>query len=788
MFNTLTRMGASNPSGYEIERSLRFRGVKGGSHPQLDRTIQSGGNPEKWTFAVWFKKTQIGSVAGNSFMHFLGPFRGGDGSNESVMGFNSSNQFQIQDSSGSQCNLITNRLFRDSSAWIHLVVAVDTTQGTSSNRVKIYFNGVQETDFATSTYPSDSYDMGWNKNQMHSIGRYAYPNGSSGANTRFGGYMADLYFIDNQQLTPSSFGETNTDTGAFVPIKYEGTYGTTGFYLDFSDNSSEAALGTDRSGNSNDWSPNNISVAAGVNEGSVIDTPTNNYPTFSSIYNRKSYNAEITNGGLDSHLINGSYQQFSAGTIAVKSGKWYWEVTIEDSGTAGDDTKCCVGIGEPYAPWESQEPVWIWRGYYRDGEKVIGQEDSNTKSAYGASYTDGDVIGVALDLDAGTLVMYKNGASQGTLDSTVTSAMGVNGWIPIVRGYASPNFNINFGQRTFAQTMPTGYNHLCTANLPTPTIKDGSDHFVVKTYSGTGSTQTITTGLDADLVWVKRRDSSGYNILANTISGADNYLVSNEVDAESVGGGSQIINGFNSTGFQVGTESSVNNSSGTYVSWNWKESASAGFDMVAYAGDNVDGRSVSHSLGVIPEMIIIKRRTNTDPWAVYHKDMDADEYVMLDQTDAKNDFKNYYSGTRPTSSVFTLGTNNGTNGASNNYFAFLFSSVEGYSRVGRYQGNGLSDGSFVYTGFKPAFVLIKSSSDAEAWNIFDSARDPDNKVHRLLVPNTNTEENSTTAARELDFLANGFKMRGTNDTINGNNKAYVYLAIAETPFKYANAR
>ena len=229
MFDTLTRMGAAGAgSAYEIERSLRFEGnkgnsggVSGGASGQLDRTIQSGGSATKWTFACWFKRSQVGTTSwqnSNNRAHFFAPYRNGPNNGPSVMIIDSDDKFWFYDETA--ISLKTHRRFRDCSAWMHLVVAVDTSQGTDTNRVKIYFNGVQETEFTTSTYPSQDFESGWNKNQQHSIGRYAYPGSTSGALTRMGGYLAEVYFIDNQQLTPSSFGETNADTGEFVPIEY----------------------------------------------------------------------------------------------------------------------------------------------------------------------------------------------------------------------------------------------------------------------------------------------------------------------------------------------------------------------------------------------------------------------------------------------------------------------------------------------------------------------------------------------------------------------------------------
>ena len=771
MFNTLTRMGASGAGGaYEIERSVRFNNNTDDS--RFEWTPSGAGNTKIFTFSCWVKR----AFFGNSSQYLI---QVNHSSYQDYIMFDSSERLVLKCRDSNL--LYTTRRFRDASAWYHILVNTNTDNGTAGDRHQIWINGVRETEFDVNNN-LNGLTIAMNTASDHHIGG----NGSNG----FGGYMAEVHLIDGQQIDASNFGEEDADTGEWIPKEYEGSYGTNGFYLDFADNSgvTSTTLGKDSSGNSNNFTPQNLSVSAGVGDDSSEDSPTNNFPTFNPLLNRTSYAAELTNGNLDCHLPNGSYYQHSTGTMAVKSGKWYWEVTVEDSGTAGDDTKCRIGIAEPYAPWTSQEPVYRWRTYMRDGQKVVGNQDSNTTSAYGASYTDGDVIGVALDLDNGTLIMYKNGTSQGTLDSTVTSAIGDYGWVAHVSGYASPNFNINFGQRAFAHTPPTGYKKLCTANLSEPTIKDPAEHFKAKIYNGTGSTQTITTGVDADLVWVKRRDADGYHILSNTVSGHSNYLVTNTSDAESVGGGSQLINGFSSTGFQVGTESAVNNSSGTYVSWSWKESATAGFDIVSYTGTG-SARTVSHNLGVAPDMMIIKNRDASENWIVYHAGIASDaetDYILLNSTDAAGD-DTWLNDTAPTSSQWEYSGGGGTfNDNGEDYFAFLFSSVEGFSKFGKYVGNGNSDGPFIYLGFKPAYFMYRRTGD-DSWIQSDIVAKPrsDQSVKELYPNNQNSQNTNTN--RKMAYTANGIKILGSEASINTSGDTFIYRAFAESPFKYTNA-
>ena len=773
----------STVGDYEIERSLRLAAESSACY---HRTWSGDdANLQKQTYSFWIKRTTIDTA------HYM--FTAWNNSNTDRIGFTSDNQFFIELKNGgsTEAEFHSDRVFRDPSAWMHVVVAFDTTDGTTDNRMKAYINNELITDWDTKDTIGQNYSMtGFGKaGQQHVIGAYASSNTDRAS--FFDGYMADFYFIDGQQLTPSSFGEENADTGQWVPIKYTGTYGSKGWYINFSDNSDTTELGKDSSGNSQNFTPDNISVAAGVGNDSLEDTPTNNFPTFNPLNGRPSYWGTFTNGSLDLDLPNGSYAQFGSTTMCMKSGKWYWEITIEDSGSNAAADSCMVGVSEPYAPWTSQNPTYKRRHYMKTGQKITGDADSNTTASYGASYTDGDVIGVALDLDAGTLTMYKNGSTQGVLDTTMTSAMSSNGWNPDVHGYATPNFNINFGQRAFAHTPPTGHKKLCTANLPTPTIKKGSDYFNTVLYTGTSSSRTVSVGFAPNLTWIKKRNSAENHEVQDTVRGATKRLASNTTDAEATVAGS--ISAFTSDGFTVVDAGTTNENTHTYVAWNWKESASAGFDIVSYTGTGNTPQTRAHSLGVAPEMMIVKSRSGTDGdehWVTYHHKGHAtpqDYFGRLNTTAAWED-NTIWNDTAPTSSVFTTANNAIINNNGDTYIAYLFASVEGYSKVDSYVGNGNADGTYVHIGFRPAFVLIKSSSNAEAWNIFDNKRDPDNKVHHLLAPNTNTEENNSTAARELDFLSNGFKMRGTNDTINGSGKTYIYLAFAERPFKYANAR
>ena len=778
MFDTLTRGGASGAtSGYEIERSLRFNSA---DSTYLNRTPSSAGNRKTYTLSFWFKP--VPEVNGRIL-----EAGSASGLNGTIIYYDNE-QFKWGYDEGAYWQFATaTPRYRDPASWYHVVYQIDTTQSTGANRLKIWVNNVSQPitySAVSGSHITQNKDTHINNNISHAIGRRQHQN-----DNYLNGYLAEMYFIDGSTIAPTEFAEEHDDTGQWIPKEYEGSYGNQGWYLNFSDNSNTTSttLGADSSGNDNDWTPNNFSVAAGTGCDSVEDTPTNNFCTFNQLWGRTSYLPELTNGNLDCHLPNGSYNQFAVGTMAMRSGKWYWEVTIEDSGTAGDDTKCLVGIGEPYAPWASQEPVWKWRGYYRDGQKVVGVNDSNTTSAYGASFTDGDVIGVALDLDGGTLIMYKNGTSQGTLDSTVTSGMGDNGWIPLVRGYASPNFSINFGQRAFAHTPPAGYQKLCTKKLPTPTIKKGSDYHKTIIYTGdNGTARDIAVGFQPDLVWIKNRDQIDWHLIQDSVRGATKSLYVNVSNSESTELANGHVNSFGANGFQVdfGESGNVNANSEDYASWSWKESATAGFDIVSYTGTG-SATTISHSLGVKPEFILVKNRDQADGWQLQHKSKGATFTQQFDGIGSFDDDDGPWNDTEPTSSVFSVKDDHKTNANGEKYIAYLWASVDGYSKVGAYHGNGNSDGTFILTGFKPSYFLLKKVNATGSWKIFDNTRDTYNLVRKQIAADGHGAEE---AYDNLDFLSNGVKMRNTFSDTNANNEMYVYLAFAESPFKYANAR
>jgi hypothetical protein len=933
--------GASGQAGgggaYEISRSVRLNAP---DSAYLSRTPASSSNRKTWTWAGWVKRS-AGSTDDELFSS--------DSSDGFVIRFvGSTSAIRVYSNSGGglQLNLITSSVYRDPSAWYHLVISVDTTQASSSDRAKIYVNGAQVTAFSTAAYPSQNTDLLANQAIAHFIGKNAW--GVSG----FNGYLADIHFIDGQALDPTSFGEFDTN-GVWQPIDYAGSFGTNGFHLPFSDNSTAAALGTDTSSNGNTWTVNNITpsdgtrytynIATMTNEkndatdslshlfdgllsttcasingtdgtitfspaitgitslrihaqgkpgtgyfvvngtedygnsigdevyqwititgvsslstifirhvtgyskttvqaievngviltdgaagDSLVDSPTNgsqvdtgaggevvgNYATLNPVKGSVAgaggntyVNFTLSNGNLE---FNGNAADNAAqdGTISVSSGKWYWEVTHTnvDSQTESAGTYIRFNSGSP------GEGRTSGVAYLKSGNKLI----NNSSSAYGASWTTNDVIGVALDLDANQITYYKNGASQGAISVTPSGlstphVLKTNGTGNLI-GVA------NFGQRPFAYTAPSGFKALCTTNLPEPTIADGSTVMDVLLWSGNSTKPRTFSGLnfDPDLIWVKARSDTYNHWLQDSVRGftTGKKLRPNGTDTEGTGEALDAygyVSGSSSTGFTIdgtGTTSQLgqsNLSGQTYVGWIWdagsstvtntagsitsqvRANASAGFSVVTYTGTGANA-TVGHGLGVAPSMVIIKSRSFSQVWVVGHSSIGFGNYLLLNATDASAAGSNVFNSTAPTSTVFSLGTGTGGNQSAATYVSYCFAPVAGYSAMGSYVGNGSSDGSFVYTGFRSRWVMIKRYDGAGNWVLIDTARSSYNTTTQQLFPNSSDAEYSN-SGEALDILSNGFKPRsGTSGHHNFSGYQYLYIAFAESPFQYARAR
>ena len=333
------------------------------------------------------------------------------------------------------------------------------------------------------------------------------------------------------------------------------------------------------------------------------------------------------------------------------------------------------------------------------------------------------------------------------------------------------------------------------------TINKSTDYFNTKLYTGTGSSQVLTgVGFSPDLIWTATRNESEIRPINNTINGINNYLRSNDIDQLETGGSN--ITAQSSDGYTVGTTDRFNQSSNTFVSWNWKAngqgssntdgsinttytsaSTTSGFSISTYTGTGANA-TIGHGLGVAPQVVIYKRTSATGNWFMYNKNIGNTKYLNLDATSAVQTY-NVFQNTDPSSTLLYVSGDSGANASSGTYVAYCFAEKQGYSKMGSYIGNGNADGTFVYTGFKPAFVLIKDSGRAESWYIFDNRRLGYNGGMADLIANSTATESGSSATL-LDFLSNGFKLTGTTDHLNGSGQNFIYMAFAEAPLVGTN--
>ena len=548
------------------------------------------------------------------------------------------------------------------------------------------------------------------------------------------------------------------------------------------------------------------SIAAGND--SLVDTPTSygtdtgvggevrgNYATWNPL--KKVSSATAVNGNLAFTVpADGGI----ASTFAVSSGKWYWEVVLSSGRTI---------LGLATTSWDpavypgNTAQGWGYSAF--NGNKI----HNASSTSYGSSFTTSDVIGVAFDADAGTLTFYKNGTSQGQAFSGITGSV----YQPALGGDGGTTGagDANFGQRAFAYTAPSGFKALVDTNLPTPVVAKGSSAMDVVTYAGNGSTRTIS-GLQfsPDLIWIKSRsNSSTEHTVADTVrglgsSGAYYRLFTNTTDSELNDG--YDVTAITSTGFSLTNGFFSNNASQTYVAWTWdagtstvtntagsitsqvRANPSAGFSVLTYTGTGPSA-TIGHGLGVAPGLVIVKRRDASGPvWAVYHSALGPNKILQLQTTDAAGTYSGYW-GT-PNSSTFGIisGSDIATGGGT--YVGYCWAPVSGYSSFGSYTGNGSTDGPFVYTGFRPRWIMFKFSSGSGGdWFVFDSARNTYNYVQNVLYPNASTQEQTSADGNTILLLSNGFKLNNvTYYGWNGNGSTYIYAAFAENPFQYARAR
>ena len=828
--------------GAKIQRSLR---CNYDDSCELRRTFGTNTSNTTKTFSFWMKRsnTSTGSIQNVASTTISGYIEG-----RLRINTDDTLQFEDRDASGgsSDGRRTTTAKFRDTNSWYHIMLVLDSTQGTELDRAKIYVNGTQDTNFSATRTISEDYSFSFFRSSVVN-----YMGNMSGSSEFFDGYLAEINFIDGQALDSSYFGFTDPVTGIWMPKRYEGTYGNNGFYLDFSDNTSQATLGIDKSPNGNDFTIENI-----VAGDSVLDTPSNNFSTLRYFKGPASSGSSLSKGNLK--FITGSsgsarnLNRMGMSRFLPTSGKWYAEVRVLDS-----NGQNFIGVGsyqvEILQTANNTRYAFV---YGSDGDKYVRTAGSESIATYAASYTQNDVIGVYVDMDASTpLVSFsKNGQwangsgswNQSTPTSYITLGdtfftedtgghLGIGFLVSSGSGGTSATYQFNFGQDStflgattaggnkddrgigdFKYPVPSGALALCSVNLPqnASSIIRPQRHFEPILYTPNSSSLTIDAlEFTPNFIWLKSRTQGYRHYFFDSVRGTGQKALSSSMQAAE-GDDAGSLTSFNRGGFTFPGSSGFNdNGSGTngVVALCWKAGGSlntyniddvgyasataagldggtidptgasistkCGFSITTYSGTGSNA-TVGHGLGVKPACIICKSASTSSDWRVYHQSLGNTKALKFNTSDQAAASTTYWNDTSPTSTTVSLGTETDLNGSGRTHVMYCWSEIPGYSKFGSYRGNGDSDGTFVYLGFKPALVIFKSTSASENWQMKNSAQlGYNDQNHSLFVNNDNTEYTTS----QMDFLSNGFKLRNGGGGSNGSDETLIYMAWAEKP-------
>ena len=790
LFNGGVKGGATDFYPYQIGQSLRFNDD---NNARLEFTPSATETNQIMTVSFKVKRGNLGNQAG-----ICGLFGVGSSVRDGFQFLSDDRLDWYFDLGASGKRVQTQAVFRDPSAWYHIVAVMDTTQASLTDRLKIWVNG--ELQSYTGSGIIQGYNTQYNTQVPHYIGFEPFAEYTDGL-------ISDFEWIFGSALTSTDFGEFKN--GVWISKKYTGSYGTNGSHLDFADSGN---IGNDVSGNNNDWTPVNL-IASDV----VLDSPTNNWCTYNVL---DATGGTITSEGNLAMFSNGVTGSGISSTFPITSGKYYVEFMPKDQGAGSTITH--VGLTN----LEDSSDFTGSLSFYRKDGAISG-------APVGASYTSLDVIGMVIDADTNTVEYYKNGVLQGTDSGTAVSYPAKV--IVMCDSVAGAHVVVNFGQDStfagsttaggntdannigdFKYTVPTDALALCTYNLPEPAIGPNSgtipsDHFNTILYTGTDITNAVTgVGFQSDLLWLKNRNyGTGTNhVLVDSIRGVINGLASNLTNADFSTAGN--LNSIDIDGFTVdGTTHDYNFLNDSFVAWNWKmgnsgvinndgtiqstvnTNVTAGQSIVSYTGGGSGSDTVGTGLPKVELTIVKGRDTARDFW-VAHKDISGNLQLntagtLITSAGTGGKLKDIPSLIGASLIEFVSGSSNvnNVNASGEKYIAYCFHSVEGYSDFGSYEGNSSAEGTFINCGFRPAYVMIKNVDASASWSVTDSKRSPDNLANEHLFPDDSLAEATGGA---IDFLANGFKLRASSTTQNATGNTYIYAAFAENPFKYANAR
>jgi hypothetical protein len=612
-----------------------------------------------------------------------------------------------------------------------------------------------------------------------------FPNTSDAESTSQGSNQYDVDFLSNGFKIKTTLASSNASGGTFIYMA---------FAANFTNPECDSLVDTPEQ-------------RADQTDSGAGGTVVGNYATLNPLVTTTNNDVSLSNGNLLLSKTAATGWSTQVATVPFSSGKWYVEVAASDSlffGIASADINFTINALQ-------DSSTECGKGYVAFCDNGLSKIDANARQTY-SSAAGGTTLGMAVDFDSYSVTWYKNGVSQGALSFSSSNIVGKQAVVFITAYANSSTFTFNFGARPFHTAAPTGFKALNTANLPTPTIADGSLYFDTKLYTGNGAAGSrAITGLSfaPDFSWFKGRSYSISHLLYDSVrgAGASKSLVSNGTNSEGSAGDNATygyLESFDSAGFSIYGGSDVNNgyvnkNSATYASWHWDAGSStvtntdgsissqvranptAGFSIVTWTG-NASTATIGHGLNAAPELILLKFRGGTSNWSVYHSASGNTKRLLLNSNSATSTSSTYWNDTSPTSSVFSVG---GDVNDSTTIVAYCFTSVAGYSAFGSYTGNGSTDGPFVFTGMRPSLVIQKRTDGTGFWRIRDTKRSTYNAIEDVLYPDTSA---STITEDPYDFLSNGFKIRTSGPHNNANGGSYIYIAFAENPFQAARAR
>lgn len=759
---------SSSSSGWSsITNSLRFNDD---DQPYLSRTPSTAWNTKTWTWAWWFKRSNLAIP-----IALMSANLDGDDRTYIYIWWDDVLSFNNQIAWSYKQMFVSWRL-RDPSEWTHIIVAVDTTQVVDTDRVKIYINGVLNQDYSSATYPAQNDDTYINAANIQWIG---YQTNLWVWFRHIDGYLSDVHLVDGQALDASNFWQFRAD-GKWIPKTVNiSNYGTNGFALNFWSGSN---LGIDSSGNGNDFVANNFDTTD-----QVIDTPSNNFATLNPL--------DLTNATLSQWNLR----------IVATSNNWASFSTIEIPETG----KYYLEMYDEFITTNSTPYVSVWDIVYMSYGRIFdSSEYVYTEVADNATlHDDGDYISALVDADAWTVEFFHNNVSQWVFNNAFTNGRKIRLYLALSWDKMVMNFgqwwqvwlqNCTWAWGSFKYCPPAWYKALSTANLPSSTISNPSDHFDIVTYTWNGITQSITDlSFQPDFTWIKWRTwTSRAHVLQNSINWAWNYLISNTTSAEQYL--SNYITNFTPNWFDLWDWWAVNASTEWFVAWNWKGgwtavsntdgtitsqvsvNQTAWFSIASYRWNWVLWATIWHGLNQSPELTFIKNRdTWTTSWVVLTSVIDwSQDYLYLNSNGPKWD--NVAASLNPTTFAVWSWLNGNESWAK--LISYSFHSVPWYSKIWSYTWNGNTDGPFIYTGFKPKYIMVKRTNDIGYWDIIDSQREKYNPRGKQLMADNNSAEPAS-VDHDVDFLSNGFKWRDTSNSVNANASTYIYIAFAEYPFK-----